>query len=122
MKLSNVDVLPQLQMIRHAARELASKAERFLAVSRKRDLRRARACEPAWAARLPRETAGQLADAIEIAFQIREAKFARRFVNILLARKACGADCDHRSFHRLAILQLVRLADFKQSQIALAMI
>ncbi len=78
--------------------------------------------EPAGSACLPGESAGEFADAVEIAFQIRECKFARRFVNCFLAREAGGAERQHGRFDRLAIAQLVRLADFEQAQIALAVI
>ena len=55
-------------------------------------------------------------------FKSAKREFARGFVNRFFARQAGGAERQHVRFDRLAIAQFVRLADFEQPQIALAVI
>ena len=122
------NLLAQLELICNPPRELACDAfdeRRAVVLATVPPLRqpcRASAREPCRPARLPRKSSSERADAVEVALQIREAEFARRFVNRLLARQAGCAQRQHRRLDRLAVPQLVRLADFKQAQIALPVI
>ena len=78
--------------------------------------------EPGGTAGSPRETTGEVADAVQVAFQIRERKFARGFVDCFFPREAGCAEREHVSFDRLAIAQLVCFADFEKAQTALAVV
>src|SRR5579863_3047559 len=60
LQLSDVNILPKLQLIGYAARQLAADTEHALAAARERNLRRARSRKPVRCARLPHEAAGEL--------------------------------------------------------------
>src|SRR5580692_5971677 len=92
------------------------------AATHERYLRRTSGGEPARATRLPREPSGKAADAVKIAFQIRERKFARGFVNRFFPGEAGSSEREYVRFNRLAIAKLIPLADFKKAQAALAMV
>src|SRR5271168_1201874 len=83
---------------------------------------RTRGREPSWDARLPVQSAGQLANAVEVTFQIGETEFTRCFVDRFLARQPRGSQSENSRFHWRSVAQFVCLAYLKEPQIAIAVV
>ncbi len=72
--------------------------------------------------RAPLNSAGEFAERVDVAFQIRETIWSRAVVQVLFTSIAGCADGEHARFDRLAAIQSILTANFEEAHVALAVI
>ena len=121
----DVGVLPQLESFGNAPRDLPGMPDCLrerCAIGSQRNRSRVRGMKPFRAACLPRESAREVPDLVEVAFQVGEHKGAFGFGHAFFAREARRAQRQDARLDRLRSVPAIRLAEFKQANVALPVI